>query len=274
MRLEFACAAERALPELYQTFNRAFEGYVGGSIGFDAASFGHFLAQQQIDLSLSRLAHAAGTPLALGLVARRGYSCRLVAMGVVREASGQGVGRQLLAQLLAEARERGQARYVLEVLEQNPRALALYQRAGFTARQRLVELELHKPEGAPAALEPIDIAEAARLVGCHGEVDLPWQLSGVQLAQLAPPGVAYRLGPSVAVLSNPEQLVVRLHSLLTLPEARRAGHATRLLRALFARHPGKHWHVSAVCPERLAPVLEAAGFRRGPLSQLQMEALL
>lgn len=271
MRLEVVRAAERPLPELYQTFNRAFEGYVGGSVSFDAASFGHFLAQQQVDLTLSRLACSAGAPLALGLVARRGESCRLVAMGVVPEAAGRGVGRQLLTQLLAEARECGQARYVLEVLEQNPRALALYRRAGFTARQRLVELELHKPEGVPAALEPIDISEAARLVSCHGEADLPWQLSGLQLAQLAPPSAAYRLGPSVAVVSNPEQLVVRLQSLLTLPEARRAGHAARLLRALFARHPGKHWHVSALCPEHLAPVLEAVGFRRGALSQLQME---
>ncbi len=274
MRLEFTNAAERPSSDTFETFNRAFAGYVGGSVTFDAKSFSGFLTLQNINLALSRLALQEGEPVGFGLVARRGWTSRLAAMGVVPEASGQGVGTRLLEGLLEEARGRGDRRYTLEVIEQNPRAVALYQKLGFSVRQRLLEFEAHQLEGERAGLESLDIAEVARLAVQHGDEDLPWQLDGYSLVQQGPPSLAYRLGPSCAVIGNPAGPVVRLHSLLTLPAERRRGHATRLLRALFAHYPGKRWHLPALCPEPYAPVLGAAGFRRGTFSQFQMERRL
>lgn len=61
---------------------------------------------------------------------RNAHALNLV-LGVRRRASGQGLGRRLLAAIEADARERGIHRLGLGVLASNERAIALYERAGF-----------------------------------------------------------------------------------------------------------------------------------------------
>ena len=48
-------------------------------------------------------------------------------------ARGEGIGNKLLAALDAEGRARGYAELRLEVIEENTRARALYEREGFSA---------------------------------------------------------------------------------------------------------------------------------------------
>jgi len=52
---------------------------------------------------------------------------------VAPHARGHGIGTKLLAALAAEARARGYAELRLEVIEENTRARALYEREGFSA---------------------------------------------------------------------------------------------------------------------------------------------
>lgn len=52
---------------------------------------------------------------------------------VAEDARGQGVGSALLEAVCAQARDRGLARVRLDVINTNPRARALYERAGFKA---------------------------------------------------------------------------------------------------------------------------------------------
>lgn len=52
---------------------------------------------------------------------------------VAEEARGQGVGSTLLEAICNEARQRGLSRVRLDVIDSNPRARALYERAGFSA---------------------------------------------------------------------------------------------------------------------------------------------
>lgn len=54
---------------------------------------------------------------------------------VSEEARGHGVGTQLLHAILDEARSRNLAQVRLDVIDNNPRARALYERVGFTAGQ-------------------------------------------------------------------------------------------------------------------------------------------
>lgn len=54
-------------------------------------------------------------------------------IAVAETARGQGVGSALVAALLAEARQRGHAVIRLDVVPENPRARALYERLGFVA---------------------------------------------------------------------------------------------------------------------------------------------
>jgi len=60
-----------------------------------------------------------------------------VAIAVLRDFWGQGLGSVLLRELIAVARERGAAQLELEYIEGNDRAAALYRRLGFRETGRL-----------------------------------------------------------------------------------------------------------------------------------------
>ncbi|WP_074545339.1 N-acetyltransferase [Dyella sp. AtDHG13] len=55
----------------------------------------------------------------------------LAHLGVLPELRGQGVGRELIDQLIGLARDAGRRRVALDVAVSNPRAEALYRRTGF-----------------------------------------------------------------------------------------------------------------------------------------------
>ena len=64
---------------------------------------------------------------------RAAEDCYLEDLFVRQEARRSGLGRALVEGALARARERGCARVELDANEDNPPALALYQRLGFSA---------------------------------------------------------------------------------------------------------------------------------------------
>jgi hypothetical protein len=101
--------------------------------------------------------------------------------------------------------------------------------------------------------------------------DLPWQLSGETLAQLASPNVAYRLNGSWVALSNPTGPQIAIRGLVTEHAVQGQGRAAALLRAVMAKFPGKEWRIPAIWPEELSEVLVGAGLTRTPLAQWQME---
>jgi ribosomal protein S18 acetylase RimI-like enzyme len=63
-----------------------------------------------------------------------GEDCRLEDLYVHEEARGAGLGRDLTEAAVARARERGCVRIELDVNEDNPAALALYESVGFSNR--------------------------------------------------------------------------------------------------------------------------------------------
>jgi ribosomal-protein-alanine acetyltransferase len=58
-------------------------------------------------------------------------TARLYSLAVAPEAAGQGIGRRLLAEAEAAARQRHMQRLRLEVRADNPRAIRLYKEAGY-----------------------------------------------------------------------------------------------------------------------------------------------
>ena len=77
-------------------------------------------------------------------------------MAVVPEARGRGVGKWLMAQLIAEAKARGERVMVLEVIEQNEPAVRLYKGCGFHTQRRLVSYALAQAEEM-AEVEPEEV---------------------------------------------------------------------------------------------------------------------
>jgi ribosomal protein S18 acetylase RimI-like enzyme len=269
---ELQSVLEYGLEPTVELLNQGFADYVV-PIHIDLATVMHVMSQESIDVSSSRVVSRKGHPVGVALIGRRGWTSRLAGMAVVPQARGVGVGRWLLSRLLEEARGRGERAMVLEVIEGNEPAQALYSSCGFQTVRRLVSYSgspVAGPAGAEATLAEVDLREMARLVSAYGLPGLPWQISGESLAHFGPPNVAYQLDGAYVALSNPqaEQLAVR--SLLVLPEARGRGRATQLLRAMVARYPHKTWRVPPLCPEEIGGLFEKLGFERGSLSQLQM----
>lgn len=276
MVLQSAKAADYRPADLAALFSRAFANYLTGSLNMDAYSFASFLAREGIDLNLSLVAVRDSKPVGFGLIARQGWTSRLAGMGVAPDAAGQGVGRWLLAQLIDEAKARGDQLLELEAFEQNTPAIRLYEGAGFSSIRRLYGYEVQNAHGllGDAALETVDIAEIGRVVALYGDRDLPWQISGMTICRFTPPNLGFQMGHAYAVISPPTNPTIVIRALFVLPEFRRQGEGARLLSHLFAIYPDKRWLVPQICPEEYGYVYERFGFTRSPLNQFQMRLLL
>jgi GNAT superfamily N-acetyltransferase len=277
MTLSLKSTAEIQLTELVSITNRAFDGYIGGQLVMEIPSLLSFVASEGTNLNLSRVVIRDGEEIGIALVARMGWSNRLVMMGIVPEAAGKGVGRWFMEKLIDEARERGDRHYELEVIEQNEPGVRLYTRCGFEVVQRLVGCSLDDAQGKPdERLAEVDLFEMARLMICHDDDDLPWQVAGPEIMRLGASYQAFRLGDAYAVLLDTQQGVVALRSVFVPTEARGQGQATRLMQALFYKCAGSRFYFPAICPEAVSEgFFEKLGFIRDTkISQFQMRLKL
>jgi len=263
-----------SLPEIAALFTRSFEGYFV-PVQINETILQTILRRDGVDLAESRVLLKNDEPIGLALIARRGWTSRLAAMGIAKEARHGGVGTWAMNQLIDEARARGEKEMLLEVIEQNTAGVKLYQKVGFKTVRRLVGFKLENPQiESQEEIEEIDIRQLAQLVTSDGLKDLPWQLSGETIAQHTPPSHAYRLNNAYCLISNPEVEHVVISSVLVKAVSRGSGQGSALMRAVFSRFPNKVWHVSAILPEELSTFFEKTGMKREELSQLQMSLKL
>ena len=272
MSFELGPVIDYGLSETTALLNRGFADYFV-KIEFSVASLLHMVRYDGIDMTSSRVVLQDGEAVGVALIARRGWTSRLAGMAIVPEGRGKGVGKWLMEQLIAEAKERSERTMVLEVIEQNTAGVRLYQGSGFRVLRQLVGYaasEIEIDGGIEKELNEIDTRQAASMVTMYGLPDLPWQISGESVAQTGPPSRAYQMGSAHIAISDPKRSHVAIRTIVVEPESRRQGQATRLLRAVMAKYPGKRWIVSALCPAEIGIVFEKVGFEKGDLSQLQM----
>jgi mycothiol synthase len=105
----------------------------------DEATFNRrHLGGHDLDRGLSRVAERDGAPVGFALVHRWPDGVAYLAqLAVHPEAAGAGIGGTLLHAVFAAAAAAGLARVQLSVASDNPRAAALYERAGMTPRWRI-----------------------------------------------------------------------------------------------------------------------------------------
>ncbi|WKZ36435.1 MAG: GNAT family N-acetyltransferase [Anaerolineales bacterium] len=270
MNLSLTPASDLPIATLAELMTCSFEGYLV-PITITEAVMHTMLRRDGIDLTASRVLMKDDEPIGIAFIARRGWTSRLAAMGIMSNARIGGVGTWAMEQLIEEARVRGEKEMVLEVIEQNTAGVKLYEKVGFTRIRRLVGYKLENPQVDKAhSLEEIDIRDLARQVTYHGMKDLPWQLSGTTIIQHTPPSRAFRLNDAYCLISSPDATDVAISSLLVKARSRGAGLSAVLLRALFAKFPNKVWHVSPIYPEEMGFIFEQAGMERESLSQWQM----
>ncbi len=279
MTLTVQPAIEFPLLTLCDLINRSFKGYVAGDIQFTLPVLATFMAQADIHLSRSLVALQDGEPAGIAMLARRGWTMRIGLMGIVPDYQNQGVGRWLLAQIADQAKANGDRAVALEVIEQNPRAVHLYESCGYQSIRRLIGCDYKAtdqaaPTTVPTAFEQVDICEAARYLTAWESPDLPWQFSGFALAKVGAPAVAYHADGCYAICSNPTAETITLLGLAVPPEQQRKGIGTKLVASLMTTYPGKNWRVAPICPEEYSPIFLRNGFTLNPLNQFQMELRL
>lgn len=274
MKLDTQPASDHPTTDLLQLLNLSFENYLV-PVHFDLSQFLTMLRKDNIDLNASRVLLADGVPSGIALIARRGWTSRLAAMGIARDMRGKSAGSWFMEGLIREARERNDREMVLEVIEQNETAVHLYQKCGFQTVRRLIGL-IHREavRGAKSDLQEIDLREMGRLILQYGWQNLPWQLSGETIALFTPPARAFKKGGAYIAVSNPQVEHVVIWSLLVEPNARGEGLAEGILHQIMANYEGKTWHVPAIWPGEFESIFETAGFEREDLSQWQMRLSL
>jgi ribosomal protein S18 acetylase RimI-like enzyme len=264
-----ACTAA----EVADAVTRSFEGYVV-PIRFTPEAYERRFRAEDLDPYASRLYLRDGSPAGVMLISRRGWTRRVSAMGFVPAARGQGLGRWALGEVIAEARSHGERAVVLEVIEQNAPAVALYTRMGFLTRRRLVgyRWEPGLISDSTDTLDEIDPLDFSRIAAREGEPDLPWMLAAETLSAAAPPARAYVLEDrAYALVSDAGGERIALAAFVVPHACRRRGWGSRLLHALRAHFPGRPLLISPVVPEDLAPGLFARlGWERQGLSQWEM----
>lgn len=260
--------------ELVEILNGGFAGYFV-PITFHVTAFLNMVRKDGIDLTSSRVLLRDDQPMGIALIARRGWTSRLAAMGIARECRSLGAGSWFMEYLVYEARQRGEREMLLEVIEQNAPAVHLYKKYGFEITRRLIGLiRRDAVEDGTSELQELDIRRVSSLISQYGLPDLPWQLSGESIAQTNPPARAYCRGQAYTIITNPDANDVVIWSLLVEPSARGNGLGTDMLKSVIAKHPHKTWHIPALLPEEVGIVCERAGFIREELSQWQMRLRL
>lgn len=276
--VEAVPVAECTSAEVARALTLSFEGYFV-PVDVSAQAYERRFRAEDVDPFASRVFLQGGEPAGIVLVARRGWTSRVAAMGVVARMRGRGLGRRAMELAIDEARARGDRALVLEVIEQNVPARGLYASLGFEARRRLVGYR-HRPEGTPSgdasALREIDPLDFARVVAREGDPDLPWSLCPETLSALGAPARAFHLDEGAwALVADPAAEALSLAGLVVARASRRAGCASRLLQALEAAFPGRAWVVSPVVPEGLAcAFFQRLGWEPLPLTQLDLRLTL
>ena len=265
-----ACTAAQVADAL----TRSFEGYVV-PVNVSAEAYERRFRPENVDPFASYAYFRENRPVAVVLVARRGWTSRIAAMAVAPEARGKGLGKRIMRGVISEAVEGGDRSVLLEVFEHNTPAVKLYEGLGFEPLRRLVGYH-HGPGGAApdgadtlAELDPLDLAH---IVAREGEAKLPWMLTAETLSGSVSPARAFHLDHRAYVLiGNPDADVISLSALVVPRANRRNGWGTSLMQALLATHPDKAWSIPQIVPEELAPEFFArCGWELMDTNQLEM----
>jgi ribosomal protein S18 acetylase RimI-like enzyme len=260
--------------QVADALTRSFEGYVV-PVNVSAEAYERRFRPENVDPFASYAYFRETRPVAVVLVARRGWTSRIAAMAVAPEARGKGFGKRIMRGVIDEAVERGDRSVLLEVFEHNTPAVNLYERLGFEPLRRLVGYR-HDPGGAVPevtdTLSELDPLAFARVVAREGEPNLPWMLAAETLSGAVSPARAFHLDHRAYVLiGDPDARVVSLTALVVPRANRRHGWGTRLLQVLLATHPDKAWAIPQIVPAELAPEFFArCGWEVMDTNQLEM----
>jgi ribosomal protein S18 acetylase RimI-like enzyme len=174
---------EHALVDL---FNAGYSDYLL-PMRLTTAAFAEHVAANHIDLDCSRVVRD-DQPAALALIAHRDDAGWVGGMATVPEYRRRGLGAETLTAGLAALADRGASVAWLEVIDQNRRAVALYEKLGFEVVRDLVVWSL--PAGATdsTASRTIDASSAHAWIRANRQDREPWQRADESVAAIGARG--------------------------------------------------------------------------------------
>lgn len=271
--LEFRPAIEFGYAYLADAFTRGFEKYVV-PMHADAAMLELRARSESWDLNTSFVAFHANEFAGILCTARRGWCTRVAAMGVALPMRGRHIGQAMMRHCVAQARKRGDAELLLEVIDSNVAAIRLYESAGFQRLRRLVGFESVPARAGDDALDLVEIdpAEFAAVAQREYEPQVPWQMRPQTLINYTRPYRGFTLeGRAFVLIGDPAGARVALRGIAVPDAERRRRYGSRILRALAAKYPNRIWAIGPIVPAGLADdFFVANGFTRTALAQWEM----
>jgi ribosomal protein S18 acetylase RimI-like enzyme len=264
-------AIEFTPAQLADAMNVCFEGYIM-TFTLDAATFERRFRPEGLDTISSVIMKSGDDFAAICLIARQGWTSRVAAMAIAPNFRRMGVGQRLMQKVISEARERGDKRMVLEVIEQNPPAIALYESVGMSKIHRLAGYRREPSEGLAADLVRVDPSVVIRAQVMECPADLPWDFKAETLTLKMGILKGFSLGDEAfALISDPPGQRVIIWSLFTRKGSRRSGFGRRMVEALAALYPDAALVTSVALPDDYCPeFLSALGFAEVSISQFEM----
>ena len=183
-------ASELPANALVDLFNAGYSDYLL-PMRFTADAFAEHVAANDIDLECSYVV-LDGDPAAVALIARRDRAGWVGGMAAVPQRRLRGLGERALAAGLATLADRGASVAWLEVIDENGRALALYEKLGFKVVRGLVVWSLPPNDAAPPTSRTIDASSAHAWIRANRRDREPWQRADEAVAALGARGATLR----------------------------------------------------------------------------------
>lgn len=177
MPVVYVPAAQIDLTALTAAFNSAYNDYfIPMRLTRDQLERSY--DQTSVDYAASRVALDGERIVGfgfLGVRARRGW---VGGVGVIPSHRGRGIARQVMADLLDNARHQELETVQLEVIEDNVAARTLYESLGFSVQRRLLVIGCEELPPAPPAPVSVRLSSAASVLRYYDSfhpVANPWQ---------------------------------------------------------------------------------------------------
>jgi ribosomal protein S18 acetylase RimI-like enzyme len=267
-RLLSGCSLEEAAAG----FTEGFAGYVV-PVNVKPEALRLRIQREDIDLDASEVFFDGEKPAGILLVARRGDISRISALGVGPSIRGKGFGRQVMLEAIEAARKRGERKLVLEVINSNERAAALYTGLGFEVTRKLVGFgrsgKLAAQEAGRAA--ECGIATAVDMLQRFADANPTWQTDPRCFRKEEAPLKGFTFDGKAAALLDDSGKDVRLYGLAVDPAYRRQGMGRTLADGLAGLYPGRKLYIIENLPEGLFDrFMRRTGWRKSRLTQSEM----
>jgi ribosomal protein S18 acetylase RimI-like enzyme len=180
------------LPEqaLVDLFNAGYSDYLL-PMRLTAGVFAEHVAANDIDLACSRVV-LDEQPAAFTLIAHRDGAGWVGGMGTDPRYRRRGLGEEALTAGLATLRDRGASLAWLEVIDQNRRALHLYEKLGFEVARDLAVWSFSARDTGRTTARTIETSSAHAWIRASRQDREPWQRADESVAAIGARGAALR----------------------------------------------------------------------------------